>query len=170
MNYPSSVEVSSANGDWQSHVITESPGRAIMCEWVLPSHTNALGTIFGGVLLSWIDIAGVFACQRYARAPVVTLSMDQIHFLAPVKIGYTVLVQAEVIHAGKTSMEVEVVVDAENTVTGEKIRAAKGFLCYVALDGHGKPRGVPPFIPKTERELIRAREAEEIRAYRRRWR
>ena len=146
----------------------ETPDRVVvqMTEWALPNHTNAHGTVFGGVVVSWIDIAGVAAAQRYARAPVVTLSIDHLHFLAPIRVGLMALVKAQVTFAGTTSIEVEALVDAEDTVTGTLIPAAKAYLTYVALDVNGKPKAVPPFTPRTAEEWKRYEEAEKRRAHR----
>lgn len=125
----------------------------IMTELVLPSHTNALGTIFGGVVMGWIDIAGAIAAQRYCRTPVVTVSIDYLHFIVPIKIGYTVHINAVVSHAGSTSMETEIIVDAENAITGEVRRATNAFLTYVSIDEFGRPKKVPAFDqPKTTEE------------------
>lgn len=148
----------------------KNEGKASMIQWVLPGHTNALGTVFGGIVVSWVDVVGLTACQRYARAPVVTLSIDHMQFLAPIQVGYTVILNAEVIYVGKTSMEVEVRVHAENTVTGSTIDAAKAYVTYVALDASGKPVGVPPLELQTDVARQRFVEAEERRAQRRKWR
>lgn len=142
----------------------------LMTELVLPSHTNALGTIFGGVVMGWIDIAGAIAAQRYSRSPVVTVSIDYLHFIVPIKIGFTVQINANVTFAGNTSMEVEVLVDAENAITGEIRRATKAFLTYVAVDEFGRPKKVPPFVPRDEEEKKRFKEAEKRRALRLKWR
>ncbi|MGZ3699295.1 MAG: acyl-CoA thioesterase, partial [Bdellovibrionota bacterium] len=72
-----------------------------MTELVLPSDTNALGTIFGGKVMAWIDIGAAIAAQRHARRVVVTASIDALHFLAPVKVGYVVHIRAMVNYAGK---------------------------------------------------------------------
>jgi len=141
----------------------------IMTEIVLPSHTNALGTIFGGVVMGWIDIAGAIAAQRYARAPVVTVSIDYLHFIVPIKIGYTVQINAHVTYVGNTSMEVEVLVDAENSTTGDVRRATKAYLTYVAVDEFGRPKKVPPFVPGNAQEKKRYKEAEKRRAQRLTW-
>src|ERR1700741_1231906 len=90
-----------------------------MTEIVLPSHANALGTIFGGQIMSWIDIAGAIAAGRHARRVVVTASIDALHFVAPVKVGHIVHIRAAVNFASRTSMEVGVRVDSENPLTGE---------------------------------------------------
>lgn len=117
---------------------------ALMTEIVLPSHTNALGTIFGGVVMGWVDIAGAIACIRHAKSPVVTVSIDHLHFIVPIKIGYTVIVHARITYVGKTSMEVEAIVEAENSATGERRRATQAYLTYVALDDSGRPKKVKP--------------------------
>jgi acyl-CoA hydrolase len=141
----------------------------LMTELVLPSHTNALGSIFGGVVMSWVDIAGAIAAQRYARAPVVTVSIDHLHFIVPIKIGYTVKLQARVTYAGKTSMEVECLVDAENSITGEVRRTTKAYLTYVAVDEFGRPKAVPPFNATTPAEKKELLEAQKRRAQRLEW-
>lgn len=141
----------------------------IMTELVLPSHTNALGTIFGGVVMGWIDIAGAIAAQRYCRSPVVTVSIDYLHFIVPIKIGYTVRIQATVTHAGTTSMETEVVVDAENAITGEVKRATHAYLTYVAIDGQGRSQKVPEFTAKTSDEKKSLENAKKRRQRRLEW-
>lgn len=120
-----------------------------MTEIVLPSHANALGTIFGGVVMSWIDIAAAIAATRYARSPSVTVSIDYLQFFVPIKVGYTVQIEGQVTYAGRTSMEIEVRVDAENSITGKVELATHAFLTFVAVDEKGKPRAVAPFIPDT---------------------
>lgn len=138
----------------------------LMTELVLPSHTNALGTIFGGTVMAWIDIAGAIAAQKYARSLVVTVSIDYLHFIVPIKIGFCVRVTAQVTYAGKTSMEVECVVEAENTVTGEIRQATHAYLTYVAVDEFGRPKRVAPFVAKTAQERKMLQAAEKRRAQR----
>ena len=77
-----------------------------MTELVLPSDTNALGTIFGGKVMAWIDIAAAMAAGRHARRSVVTASIDALHFLAPIKLGHFVHINAMVNYTSRTSMEV----------------------------------------------------------------
>lgn len=131
---------------------SHSASSVLMTELVLPSHTNSHGTIFGGVIMSWIDIAGAIAAQRHARNPVVTVSVDYLGFLVPIKIGYVVQIKARVSFVGRTSMEIEILVDAENPITGEKRRATQAYLTYVAVDEFGRPKKVPPLMPKTTEE------------------
>lgn len=147
-------------------VLNNPDSSVIMTELVLPSHTNALGTIFGGVVMGWVDIAGAIAAQRYARSPVVTVSIDYLHFIVPIKIGYVVRIHAAVSYAGKTSMETEIHVDAENAVTGEVRRATSAYLTYVAIDEFGRPKKVPAFVANTPDEKKKLQEAEKRRARR----
>ena len=138
----------------------------IMTELVLPSHTNALGTIFGGVVMGWIDIAGAIAAQRYSRSNVVTVSIDYMHFIVPIKIGYTVEIKAWITYVGRTSMEVHITVDAQHTITGEVRRATNAYLTYVAVDEFGRSKAVPPLEAKTQEEKKQLKEAELRRAQR----
>lgn len=115
-----------------------------MTEMVLPSHTNALGSVFGGVIMSWIDICGAIAAQRHAQMPVVTASIDYLQFVKPVFTGWIVNLKASVNYVGKTSMEVGVRVDAENPRTGETFHTASAYLSFVALDPNKKPVAIPP--------------------------
>jgi acyl-CoA hydrolase len=134
-----------------------------MTEIVLPSHANALGTIFGGQIMSWIDIAGAIAAGRHARRVVVTASIDALHFVAPVKVGHVVHLKAAVNFAGRTSLEVGVRVDSENPVTGETHHTATAYATFVALDDHGKPCAVPPVAPETPEEKRRFEQAQRRR-------
>ena len=141
-------------------------GKATMTEIVLPSHTNVLGTIFGGQVMSWIDIAGAIAAVRYARSPVVTVSIDSLRFHVPIKMGYTVSIRAQVTYAGKTSVETYVAVEAENSITGEIRVATSGYVTYVAVDEFGRPKPVPKFVTRTPAEKKAFKEAEARRASR----
>jgi acyl-CoA hydrolase len=135
----------------------------IMTEIVLPVHANALGTIFGGQIVSWIDIAGAIAAGRHARKIVVTASIDAMNFLAPVKVGQNVHIRASVNFVAKTSMEVGVRVDSENPLTGEMAHTATAYLTFVALDSNGKPTEVPPLLLVTDAEKRRFEEAKKRR-------
>ncbi len=135
----------------------------IMTEIVLPTHANALGSIFGGQVMSWIDIAGAIAAGRHARKVVVTASIDALHFVAPIKVGHVVHIKAMVNYASRTSMEVGVRVDSENPVTGEVHHTAKAYLTFVGLDENGKPTPVPPVLAETADEKRRYEEAKKRR-------
>lgn len=134
-----------------------------MTEMVLPSDTNALGTIFGGKIMSWIDIAAAIAATRHARRTVVTASIDALHFLSPVKLGHVVNIRAMVNSAFKTSMEVGVRVDSENPITGEITHTATAYTTFVALDDHGRPALVPSVIPETQEDKRRYEQSKKRR-------
>jgi acyl-CoA hydrolase len=127
----------------------------IMTELVLPQHTNALGTIFGGTVMSWIDIAAAISAGKHARASVVTASVDALHFIAPIRLGHVVQLLASVNATGRTSMEVGVRVDSENPRTGEKVHNVTAYVTFVAVDDAGKPTPIPELIPQTEAEKRR---------------
>lgn len=127
----------------------------VMTEMVLPTHTNALGSVFGGTVMSWIDICAAIAAQRHSQQKVVTASIDALHFVAPVLTGWIVNLKASVNYVSRTSMEVGVRVDAENPITGEKFHTASAYLTFVALDEKRKPVSVMPVIPESEEEKRR---------------
>ena len=120
-----------------------SSSQVVMTQLVLPSHTNSLGSIFGGQVMSWIDIAAAICAQRHSNKEVVTASIDRMDFVAPVYKGWVVNLKASVNFTSKTSMEVGVRVDAENPKTGETFHTATAYLTFVALGSNGKPIAIP---------------------------
>lgn len=132
----------------------------IMTQIVLPPHANALGTVFGGTVASWIDIAAAISAQRHCRKIVVTASIDALHFMAPIRVGQVAEVRAIVNLASRTSMEVGVRVDSEDPLTGNRLHNCSAYVTMVALDSKGKPTSVPQLKPETEDEKRRYREAE----------
>lgn len=145
---------------------TVAATRVETAQAVLPGHTNGMGTLFGGVVMQWIDVAAAIAAARHAGGTVATASMDRLHFLRPVRVEDFVIVKAEVSFAAHTSMEIEVEVLAENPWTGERAQATHAFLTFVALDESGKPRPVPRLIAETQAERRRFKQAAERRAAR----
>lgn len=126
-----------------------------MRELVMPNHTNPQNTVFGGTVMSWIDIAAAMVAARHCSRPVVTAHIDDIDFIAPIKMGYHVLIQASLNYVGKTSMIVGVKVTSENPYTGESRTTTKAYLTFVALDDLGRPVEVPGLVPETEDEIRR---------------
>ncbi len=143
-----------------------SLSQVTMTELVLPSHTNSLGTIFGGTIMSWMDIAAAICAQRHSQKQVVTVHVDDLEFIAPVYKGWVVNLRASVNHTARTSMEVGVRIDAENPMTNESFHTASAYLTFVALDSHGKPTPVAPIEPITEEEKERFKAAEARREHR----
>ena len=134
--------------------------RVEMTELVLPSHTNQLGTIFGGQLMAWIDIAGAIAASRHAGGVCVTASLDALHFVAPVRLGQHVTLLACVNYTGRTSMEVGVRLESHSPETGQRVHVATAYLTFVAIDGEGKPRPVPSVVPESPDEERRYHNAQ----------
>jgi acyl-CoA hydrolase len=126
-----------------------------MTQLVLPTHINALGSIFGGTIMSWIDIAAAIAAQRHSNKEVVTASIDSLSFIAPVYKGWVVNLKASVNYTSRTSMEVGVRVDAENPKTGEVFHTASAYTTFVALGSNGKPTEVPGLVCETSDEKRR---------------
>jgi acyl-CoA hydrolase len=134
---------------------TPSESAIEMREMVMPNHTNPQNTVFGGTVMGWIDVAAAMVAARHCGKPVVTAHIDDIDFIAPIKVGYHVLIQASLNYVGRTSMIVGVKVTSENPYTGEVRTTTKAYLTFVALDDLGKPVEVPGLLPETEDELRR---------------
>jgi acyl-CoA hydrolase len=130
-----------------------------MVEVVLPNDANALGNLLGGRVMHLIDIAGAIAAHRHARAQVVTVAVDNVDFLYPIRVGELVLLRSHITRAFRTSIEAEVRVYREDYLTGERQQTSSAFVTYVALDAGGKPTEVPPLITRTTEEKRRYREA-----------
>ena len=142
-----------------SKLHTPRASRVETVQLVLPGLTNVHGTIFGGILMQWIDIAAGISAGRHAGGPVVTASMDRLHFIEPVNLGEIVTLQAQVNFAAHTSMEVGVRVLAESRPGGERRQATRAYLTFVAIDYAGRPRPVPPVRAETSEEKRRFSEA-----------
>jgi acyl-CoA hydrolase len=138
---------------------TVAESAAEMVEVVLPNDANPLGNLLGGRVMHLIDVAGAIAAHRHARAQVVTVAVDNLDFLYPIRVGELVVLRAHITRAFHTSMETEVRVYREDYLTGERQHTNSAFVTYVALDSGGKPQAVPPLIPRTKEEKRRYREA-----------
>lgn len=128
---------------------------------IMSAHdTNLLGTVHGGVIMKFVDDAAGTAAARYSGGPAVTASMDEMLFLAPVRVGDVVTVRAQVNWAGRTSMEVGCRVETTRwDDLSDPVHVATAYLVMVAVDGEGKPRGVHELQPRTREEQRRFREA-----------
>lgn len=117
-----------------------------------PEHANLLGNVHGGWIMKLVDEAGALACMRHAQKRVVTVAIDSMTFREPIRIGDLIILNAEVTYAGRTSMEAEVQVLAENPITGERTHTNTAYLVYVALDNDGTPTPVPLLKAETQEE------------------
>ncbi len=125
---------------------------------VMPNDTNPQNSIFGGVVMSWIDMAAAMVAERHSNRPVVTVHVDDMSFKAPIKIGDHVLIKASINFVGKTSMLVGVKVIAENPFTGITRHTTTAYLAFVALDDIGRPIQIRGLIPESEDEIRRFEE------------
>lgn len=132
-----------------------------MTELVLPGDGNALGTAFGGKVMQWIDTAAAISAIRHTRKVVVTASMDELHFHAPIKVGEIVHIKAKVNATFRRSLEVGVEVYSEEQLTGTIKHTCSALLTFAALDAEGRPTTVPPlaFETQEERDIQAAGEA-----------
>ena len=126
-----------------------------------PEHANNLGNVHGGWIMKLVDEAGALACMRHAGRRVVTVAIDSMVFRQPIRIGDLVILTAEVTYTGRSSVEAEVQVVAENPVTGERTHTNTAYLVYVALDDEGNPTAIRPVRAETEEEQKKLKEGRE---------
>lgn len=116
--------------------------------------------------MSWIDIAAAIAAQRHSNQSVVTASIDQLNFIAPIKKGWVVNLKASINFVSRTSMEVGVRVEAENPITSELFHTASAYLTFVAVDANGRPSAIPGLNLQTDIEKRRFAAAKKRRELR----
>jgi len=126
--------------------------RVVRTSRIFPNDVNNHYTLFGGKLISDIDMIASISAVRHSRAECVTASIDSVDFLSPITPKDSVCIETFVSSTGTTSIEVFAKVIAENLMSGNRKIAATAFLTFVALDDNGKPTRVPAIIPETEEE------------------
>jgi acyl-CoA hydrolase len=134
-----------------------------MTEIVLPEDTNPKGSIFGGRVLALIDKCAAIAAMRHSSGEVVTVSLDSVVFINKVRLGDVLMLCGRLNAAFGSSMEIEVEVHSENPLRGERKLTTRALVTMVAVDGRGRPRGVPKLRLVTEEERRRAEQATERR-------
>ncbi len=134
---------------------TVSASRTAIVQLMNPEHANNHGNVHGGWIMKMMDEAGALACMRHAQRRVVTVAVDNLTFRKPILLGNLVTVTAELSYVGRTSMEVEVQVIAENVIGGTKVHTNTAYLVYVALDDTGRSGPVPPLLPETDAQRQR---------------
>ncbi len=145
---------------------TCTQSRVVLSSLMGPQDANGHGNVHGGVIMKMVDEVGALAAMRHARAPVVTIVMDSMTFMEPIRVGYLVECTAELTYVGRTSMEVAVEVRTENPITGDSSMTNQAFLVYVALNPDGRPTPVPGLSYETDAERQRAADAEARQQYR----
>jgi len=137
-----------------------------MVQVVLPNDANPLGFILGGTVMHLIDIAGAIAGHRHTRSLLVTAAVDDLQFLYPIKIGDLIILKARVTCVFTTSLEVEVDVFSEETLTGRRRPTSHAFLTFVGVDREGGRVQVPPLLIETNEERRVCEEAKARRELR----
>ena len=132
-----------------------------------PPNANIHGTVFGGHILQLVDKAAAVCALRHARAACVTVAMDRVEFLVPIRVGDFVIVEAQINYAGKTSMEIGVEVYAENLLEGTRLHTNSCLVTMVAVDKNNRPVQVPKLLLKTPEEKTRHAAAQARRQARR---
>ncbi len=128
-------------------------------EIVFPADSNALGNLFGGRLMQYIDLTGAMAASRHARAICVTASMDHLDFVSPVRVGELLILKASVNRAFRTSMEVGVRVMVEDIRAQAFRHVSSAYLTFVAVDHTGTKIPVPAVLPETGHQRRRYEDA-----------
>jgi acyl-CoA hydrolase len=129
-----------------------SESQTEMVQVVLPNDTNPLGFILGGTVMHLIDIAGAIACHRHTRSLLVTAAVDDLQFLHPIKVGDLIILKSRVTCTFTTSLEVQVDVYSEETLTGKQLLTSRAFLTFVAISKDGARVKVPPLVVESEEE------------------
>ena len=107
---------------------------------LMPKDTNAHGTIFGGVILSYIDIAAAIEVRKHTLKKIVTKAMHEVVFVAPVFVGDLVSFYTELVRIGRTSIAVKVIVEADRISSPrERVRVTEAEVIYVAIDDNRRP-------------------------------
>ena len=119
---------------------------------MFPSEANPAGNVFGGEILKNIDMVAGIVAQRHSQSNAVTASMDSVNFLKPVFVGNVLKLNARINYVHKSSMEIEIKVEAEDIETGLETVTGTAFVTFVALDKKGKPTIVPKLLLKTDED------------------
>ncbi|SRR5579875_1365827 len=137
-----------------------SESRAEMTVRMFPSDANPAGNVFGGEILKQIDLIAGLVSQRHARTNTVTASIDRVNFLKPVYVGNALILNARINYVHRSSMEVEITVEAEDLMTGIRTLTNTAFVTVVALGANGKTTEVPALLLETDDDKRRFAEGE----------
>jgi acyl-CoA hydrolase len=134
-----------------------------MVEYVLPQHANIADTVFGGQIMAWVDLCAAICAQRHSGRPCVTAFVDDLLFKRPVRVGQVVRLRAQVQATFRTSMEIDVNVSGEDTITREEWPTVECRIVFVAMDEQRRPVPVPPLLLETDADRAAQAAAEERR-------
>lgn len=139
-----------ANGQWRLPARPAGETALTLTQLMLPEHANSLGNVHGGVVLKLCDECGGIIATRHARRPAVTVTVDSVTFHNPVLLGRLLLVQGQITWVGRTSIEVELRVETEDLMSGERCHTNSAWFVYVALDDERRPTPAPPLLLLTD--------------------
>lgn len=122
---------------------------------MFPSDANPSGNVFGGEILKQIDLVAGLVAQRHAQTNTVTASIDKVNFLKPVYVGNALVLNARLNYVSRSSMEIEIKVEAEDFVNNIRTLTGTAFVTVVALDKEGKPTQVPELLLETDEDKIK---------------
>jgi uncharacterized protein (TIGR00369 family) len=145
--------------EWDLSPKPVSASQVTLAQLMEITDANLGGIVHGGVIMKLVDTAAGLAAIKHAGGLCVTVTMDEMTFVAPVHVGDTVTVKASVNDVGNTSLEVGVRVESEEIVTGRRTHTSSAYLVFVAIDDEGRPRPVPPIVAETPDQERRQREA-----------
>ena len=128
---------------------SQAHGRTQMTEYVLPPHANAMGNIFGGQVMAWVDLCAAICAQRHSGRMAVTAFVDDLKFQQPVRVGDVLVLEAVVTAVFRTSMEIGVTVQGEDAKSGRRWPCVDARLTFVAIDDAGTPTDVPALLCDT---------------------
>jgi len=125
-------------------ILDEPRGELTVRQIAMPADTNANGDIFGGWVLSQMDQAGGIAGVERAQGRVVTIAVEALTFIRPVKVGDVLCVYTQVEKVGRTSMKIHIEAWARRFRTNVREKVTDATFTFVAIDDEGKPRPIPP--------------------------
>lgn len=143
-----------------------SDSRVEMTEIVLPEDSNPRGSVFGGRVLALIDKCAAVVALRHSRSEVATVAMDSVEFRSGVRVGDVLALEGRLNAAFGSSMEVEVVVHAEDPLSGRRTLTTTAFVTMVAVGADGRPSSVPELRTENDDDRRRASDAQARRAAR----
>jgi len=126
---------------------------------MMPTDANVLGNVFGGAIMRYMDEVAAISAWKHAGTNAVTASIDRMNFYAPVYVGNVLILKASVNYVGRTSMEVGVRIEAQDTESGKTTHTGSCYLTYVAINGRGRPTRIPKLLPQTPEEKRRFKQA-----------
>jgi len=125
---------------------TSEYSKAMSTFIVMPHHTNPTGLMFGGVLLSWIDMTAALVAEKDSAMDVATIHVEEVHFQSPIRLGEHVTVEASLVKTGTTSMTIAVEVHSEDAKLAIIKKTTRAVLTFVAVDRNMHPSKVPKLI------------------------